>query len=202
MGMPEMEISEEEEPWILSKPAVITVAMRWCLHKEALGKVSPKSVTCNGLFLRCFFFFFRGLKSRWACGWEIWGWTGTESFRFVSLLLEGLLVSLRTPSLSSVIIICYYYYLRFWRWHCFIYWAEFQLNCTFPPIFLAREHLHLCPQLQREPRWVAWFLFPLSLRCYFTTMVENIAVRNGAPDTEWQFAALSHPVCHLSLFFI
>lgn len=33
-------------------------------------------------------------------------------------------------------------------------------------------------------------------------MVENIAVRNGAPDAEWQFAALSYLVCHLPLFCI
>lgn len=33
-------------------------------------------------------------------------------------------------------------------------------------------------------------------------MVENTAVRNGSPDTEWQFAALSHPVRHLSLFLV
>lgn len=57
MGMPEMEISEEEEPWILSKPTLITVAMRWCLHKEVLGKVRPKSATCNGLFFRWGFLF-------------------------------------------------------------------------------------------------------------------------------------------------
>lgn len=155
MGMPEMEISEEEEPWILSKPALITVAMRWCLHKEALGKVSPKSATCN-----VFFFFSRGLESRWACGWEIWGGTGTRRFRFVSLLLDGLLVSLRTLLLSSVVI-CYYYYLRLWRWHCFTCRAEFQLNCTFAPNFFWRENICICAHNCRESR-AGWpdFRFP------------------------------------------
>lgn len=31
MGMPTMEVSEEEEPWILSKTALITVVDKWCL---------------------------------------------------------------------------------------------------------------------------------------------------------------------------
>lgn len=34
MGMPMMEVSEEEEPWILSKTAPITVVDKWCLLND------------------------------------------------------------------------------------------------------------------------------------------------------------------------
>lgn len=35
MGMPMMEVSEEEEPWILSKPALITVVVEQCVQKDS-----------------------------------------------------------------------------------------------------------------------------------------------------------------------
>lgn len=41
MGMPTMEVSEEEEPWILPKPVLITVALWQCLQKDT-SKVSYK----------------------------------------------------------------------------------------------------------------------------------------------------------------
>lgn len=41
MGMPTMEVCEEEKPWILSKPALITVAVQRCLQNDT-SKVSYK----------------------------------------------------------------------------------------------------------------------------------------------------------------
>lgn len=43
MGMATMEVSEEEEPWILPKPALITVVVSKCLQRDA-SKVSALSM--------------------------------------------------------------------------------------------------------------------------------------------------------------